>query len=216
MHSTDQIRVLHLIGGKSFQGGTASVVRDLVEASSNDISNLIWVHRHSPDDDLLFLREGSVEHVNRSISRDLYAAIVDLPRLLRTVREKNVDILHAHTRAGIFAGWLVRRFSRVPMLVHLHFLARHTWLYRFLIKTADAFVIYNSHRTARHFGADLKTATIINPTIQWPSEVPRESSEPRIVAASALLPHKHLDVVVDSCTLLANKGTIVETRIYGK
>lgn len=215
MRMPEEVRVLHLVGGRFFQGGTASVVRDLVRASSIETSNLIWIHRNCPDDDLPFLRESCAEHLNKSITRDLCAALVDLPRLLRAVRERKVDIIHAHTRAGIFAAWLARRFCRVPTLIHLHFLARHKWLYRFLIKTADA-AIYNSHHTARHFGADLKTATIVNPTIRWPVEGPEQSRKIRIIAASALLSHKHLDVVAEACTLLANTGMTIETRIYGK
>ncbi len=218
MRSTDQIRVLHLVGGKLLQGGTASVVRDLVAASDSSIANSIWVHRDCPEErDLLLVREGSSQVVNASIWGDLIGAVRDLRRLLRTIKQLGTGILHAHTRAGIFAGWLAHRFTGLPLIIHLHFLARHTWLYRFLIKTSGATAIYNSRRTAQHFSADLKTATIVNPTIQWPpTESLKESREPRIVAASALLPHKHLDVIVDASTLLADKGMIVETRIYGK
>src|SRR5262249_26892063 len=157
-------------------------------------------------DDLPFARESSAEFVSVSFASDLIGGFRDLLPILRAIKSLNITVLHAHTRLGIFAGWLVHHFSRVPLVVHLHFLARRTWLYGFLARTAAATVIYNSRLTARHYGADVARSHIVMPTVDWPESDLPAMDAPRIVGASALYPHKHLDVVVGACTLLRNAG----------
>jgi glycosyltransferase involved in cell wall biosynthesis len=100
--------------------------------------------------------------------------------------------------------------------VHLHFLAHRTWVYRFLIRTAKAAVIYNSRLTAEHYGANPERSHIIMPTLQWPVACPPTSTTSRVVAASALYPNKHLDIVVAACIRLVDEGSRVEALIFGR
>ena len=54
------------------------------------------------------------------------------------------------------------------------------------------------------------------PTLVWPEANPPESKAPRVVAASALLPHKHLDIVIASCEKLISDGHKFGILICGK
>ena len=216
MISSDQVRVLHLVGGKLFQGGTASVVRDLVTASPAGVSSWIWVHRDcSEETGLPLVRKGASRIVSADIAGDLFGAVRDLPSLLRTIKELSISVLHAHTRLGIFAGWFAHQFSGAPLVVHLHFLAGHPWLYRFLIQTAGATVIYNSDRTCQHFGGNPEADYVIMPTLKWPTTDLRGSSPPRIVAASALVPNKKVDVIIEACSALQELERPPSLIIYG-
>jgi glycosyltransferase involved in cell wall biosynthesis len=215
MRSTEQIRVLHLFGGKAFQGGTASVIRDIVEGPSEGVSHLIWVHREYSEESLPLLRKGSAKSVNESISSDLIGALRDLPALLGSVRKLRISILHAHSRLGIFTGWLTHQVLRTPIVFHLHFLARHRWLYRLLIKTSGGTVIYNSRKTCQHYGSGLAADHIIMPTMEWPNVDLPESSVPRLVAASALVPNKHVGVIIEAGDSLAQAGHPINLLVFG-
>lgn len=214
--SSEPIRVLHLVGGKLFLGGTASVVRDLVKGSDSSVVNWTWVHRDCPAElDMSLVRKGSSQVVSASILGDLSGAIRDLPSLLQTIKELDIAVLHAHTRLGIFAGWLAHLFARTPLIVHLHFLARRPWLYRILIRTAAATVIYNSARSCDHYGGALKTDYVVMPTLNWPTKDLRKSSELRVVAASALVPNKNVDVIIEATNALQNLHAAPSLVIYG-
>ena len=215
MSATKQIRVLHLVGGRTFQGGTASVIRDIVDGPSDGVSHLIWVNREYSEESLPLVRKGSAKSVNESISSDLIGALWDLPALLGSVRKLSISILHAHSRLGIFTGWLAHQILRTPIVFHLHFLARHRWLYRFLIKTSGGTVIYNSRKTCQHYGGDPTTDYIIMPTIEWPSVDLAEASVPRLVAASALVPNKHVDLIIEAGDSLAQADHTINLVIFG-
>jgi glycosyltransferase involved in cell wall biosynthesis len=216
MNPSNHVRVLHLVGGRRFQGGTASVVRDLVTATPAGVPNWIWVHRDCSEEvGLRFVRRGSSRIVSASIAGDFFGAIRDLPALLRTIKELQIAVLHAHTRLGIFAGWLAHQFSGAPLIIHLHFLAGHPSLYCLLIRTASATVIYNSDRTCQHFGGDLQVDNVIKPTLNWPTTELRESSTPRIVTASAIVPNKNVDVIIEACSALQDTEGPLSLFIYG-
>ena len=215
MSATKQIRVLHLVGGRTFQGGTASVIRDIVDGPSDGVSHLIWVNREYSEESLPLVRKGSAKSVNESISSDLIGALWDLPALLGSVRKLSISILHAHSRLGIFTGWLAHQILRTPIVFHLHFLARHRWLYRFLIKTSGGNVIYNSRKTCQHYGDDPTTDYIIMPTMEWPTVDLPEASIPRLVAASALVPNKHVDLIIEAGDSLAQTGHAINLVVFG-
>src|ERR1051326_4049488 len=216
MNMSRGIRVLHLGGGRDFQGGTASVVRTLVNARNAEVSQWVWVHRDCEEDQAAFIRAGRAPTVNRSVLADIVGAFLDLPEVIHTITRFKIDILHAHTRPGIIIAWLARWFAEVGVLMHLHFLPSRPWIYRFLIRTAGGAAVYNSRRTAEHFGAAIGTAKIVTPTLEWPAAAPSPSTAIRLVAASAFLPHKHLDVFIAACDQLVTAGRDSEVVICGK
>ena len=214
--SSEKVRVLHLLGGKSLEGGTASVVRDLVVANSRSLPNWIWVHRDCVEvPELPLVRKGSAEIVSAGILGDLFGALRDLPALIRTIKRLKITVLHAHSRQGIFAGWWAHQLTGKPLIVHLHFLAQRAWLYRWLIKTARAVPIYNSRRTCEHYGGNPNVDYIIMPTISWPEDNLEESRTSRLVAASALVSNKNVDKIIDACGALQATRDAPNVVIYG-
>jgi len=167
-----------------------------------------------PEDGPTFITAGRVSGVG-GIATDFRAALQEAAPLRSWVRGRRT-ILHAHSRFGIFASCLVNRLSGVPVVIHLHSLANHPWLYRWLQRMTRATLIYNSRKTCRHFGDDPATARILMPPIHWPTAPPAEAQAgPRFLAAGAFVPSKHFHVILEAYTRLRAGGDRAELVIFG-
>lgn len=208
-----KISVLHVLCGLSADGGTGRVARDLATALPACRNSRVWVHREFPSNDPIFIRQGSARRANAGIARDLFNALREVAPLMRAVRHQRVNILHAHSRVGIIAGWLAHQFTGVPLVLHFHFLATRVWLYRLLLHTSCGAAVYNSPKTMTHYGA--RHGTVIFPSISWPEDELRPSEARRLVATSSLVPAKNIPVLIGAVGELGDRGSPLACCIYG-
>src|SRR5436309_1189124 len=172
--SPEPITVLHLVGGLEWRGGCARVVEKLAWTRIPGVNHCVWMHcDYKPaTGELLFITKGRATNLNTGLVPDLLAVLQEFGPIFRWARGRDRLVLHAHSRAGIFAASLVHWLTGARLIIHLHFLARRPWLYRCLQRLFSAKMIYNSKRTCLHYGGDPHTASIFVPSITWPSQPP--------------------------------------------
>ena len=208
-----KIRVLHVLGGTAYDSGTTVVVQDLVDSAPADVESFVWMHRDFVSADGRFIAGGYARTVNKSVVAGLFSALAEVPLLVGAIRGMRISVLHAHTRVGIFAAWVAHWLVGRPLLIHLHFLAAHPWFYRFLMRNCRGTVVYNSRKTCLHYGDDARFAAIVHPTLDWPTDHRSGVPPRRIVAASAPVASKRLDIVIASCAALYERGEELQVVI---
>jgi len=216
--SPDPITVLHLVGGLEWRGGTGRVVEKLASNCIPGVTQCVWMHcDYKPTTgELLFITKGRARKLNTGLFPDLLAVLQEFGPILRWARGRDRLVLHAHSRAGIFAGSLVHWLTGARLIIHLHFLAGHPWLYRRLQRVFQAKVIYNSKRTCLHYGDDPQASSIFAPPITWPSQPPAGDDAPqRFVASGAFVPSKHFDLIVAAFSRLRPAAVRAELLIFG-
>ncbi len=211
--------VLHLVAGKEFHGGLAASVYHIARLAASEFEHRIWVHRDctAHPGDPAFVRNGWVVSPNRGIAIDLLGSIVEALRVARWSAAHGAVVLHAHSRVGILAGAIAHWLTGIPLIIHLHFLARRAWIYRALAKATHAQVIYNSRRTARHYSDTSPSATIIAPILDWPKAPPRKvpATPPRFLAAGAFVPGKHLETLILAFSMLRMRHAYGSLHLFG-
>src|SRR5438445_3543442 len=146
------ITVLHVVGGTDLRGGAARVAVQLASVTSPGIESAVWMHRHfrPPENGPRFITAGRASGTG-NIATDFRSAFQDIAPLRSWLCGRRV-ILHAHSRFGIFASCLVSRLAGVPVIMHIHALLIHPWLYRWLQRSTRGAMIYNSRKTCHHLG----------------------------------------------------------------
>lgn len=194
-------------------------VTALAAATGSEFEHLIWKHRGIP----AIARKANLVCESRaklsaikSIRRDLMEGLADFLPLVKWSNQHRDAILHAHSRAGIVAGCLAARFTRNTLIVHFHFLARQRRLYAHLCGLGRAIPIYNSHLTCRHYREESSSCSVQEPFINWPTAPIKErTGGRRIVAAGALVPGKHPDLILGAFEKLRERQPDLELRLYG-
>src|SRR5262249_51698985 len=146
-----------------------------------------------------FVCQGKVRIHNRSILGDIVATLREVGPLSRWAKAHRPLVFHAHSRMGICAGSIVHWLTGVPLVINLHTLARHPWVYRILRRLTHSSVVYNSRKTCFHFGDNPANALIQTPGIQWPEKPPpQRDGKLRFVAAGAMVRGKHFHVILSA------------------
>lgn len=214
--SSSLITVLHVVGGMDLRGGAANVAIDLASTRLPGIESAVWMHRdfRPPKGDPAFITGGRVPQVG-GIMADFRSAFQEAVPLGSWVRGRRA-VLHAHSRFGIFASCLVSRRLGVAVVIHIHALPNHPWLYRWLQRLTRGVLMYNSRKTCCHFGDDPATARILMPSIKWPAEPAVEAkSRTRFVAAGAFVPSKHFHLLLEAFRHLRSEGLDTRLVIFG-
>ena len=207
-----RVKVLHLLGGQTFKGGTCTFAIQLTRQRLPGIEQLIWMRRgFVPEEtDLPLVRGGRVSRVPASLWEDLLGGIVEAWPLKCWVANHRPVILHAHSRMGMVAGALASKLTGVPLVLNFHFRARHRRVYQWLRSWTNAAPVYNSRGTCEHYGGDPNQALIVMPPILWPSTPPLESGPPiRFVMAGTYVRWKNPHLVIDAFNRLTDRKSVV-------
>jgi glycosyltransferase involved in cell wall biosynthesis len=209
--------VLHVVGGLDFKGGICSVVDALASSPDAAYTHQVWMHRDfvPPDKPYAFVCEGRDKHLHPSILRDAAAALLEAVALWRHLRRKPLVILHAHSRVGILSACLLRARTRIPTVVHFHYLAKTIGLYRLLCRLARPRPVFNSEKTCRHYGFEPATSIIVTPSIPWASSPPATHPRPRLVSAGDFVPVKRTHLTIQTCLALAGEGLEMDCVLFG-
>lgn len=199
--SLPHVKVLHVLGGTQFQGGTASVVAELARLELGGVTQRVWMHREFvPGSDARpFVCAGTARQVNSSVFQDALAGWREAWALAGWLRQEGRVVLHAHSRVGMVAASLAGRWRRTPVVLHCHFLPTRPWLYHRLRRHCGAEWIFNSTKTCRHFGAVPEQSFVLLPSVCWPETPPSVGAgRLRFVAAGAFVPGKHLELLIEA------------------
>lgn len=161
------LKVLHLVGARSDQGGILSVLRALqaaafpgTEPPSPTIRPSVWVHDsfvESRPPPLDLRRNPAALDEDPSHLRLLTAAIRSWPGLRRLLRDERFDVVHAHSRGSFpLAVWLSRRCRRSlrgpAVLFTNHTYANRTGMYRTAAVRCGLTTVLLTPSMARHYG----------------------------------------------------------------
>lgn len=209
--------VLHVVGGKSAQGGIMAFVELAAGLPVEGVSQWIWKHREfagsGPGGRAVC--EGVATATDLGMGHDLWAGMREAVALRRWLRGRRGVILHAHSRVGILASCLAGRGR--PVAVHLHKLSGQPWIYRALVAMSGARWVFNSRRTRVHHGVAAEAATVIYPPIRWPAGPAGGDPTPvRLVAAGAYVRVKQFDRLLAALAILRREGVSVPLEIYGR
>jgi glycosyltransferase involved in cell wall biosynthesis len=215
--SADGVNVLHVLGGTKLEGGTASVVSRLARLQLEGVTQRIWVHREFvPTEAGHFVRAGLATQVNGSVFHDALAGWSEARALSTWLKRAGRVVLHAHSRVGMVAASLAGRWQRAPVVLHCHFLPARPWIYHRLQRHCAAKLIFNSHKTCRHFGAVPENSFVLFPDVEWPAAPPQpRGGKLRFVAAGAFVSGKHLDVLVAAFRQWRAGGMDAELALFG-
>lgn len=161
------LKVLHLVGARSDQGGILSVLRALQSAlpdpagdSLPRILPAVWVHdsfveRRPPPLDLR--RNPAALDEDASHLRLLLAAIRSWPGLRRLLATEPFDVVHGHSRGAFPLGvWLARQSRRrqpsPAVLFTNHTYANRTGMYRQAVLKGGLPMVVLTPNMARHYG----------------------------------------------------------------
>jgi glycosyltransferase involved in cell wall biosynthesis len=227
-----RLRVLLLINKLAEQGGAERFTLGLAaNLPRSRIEPWICVTRGASDYALQTLRAAEVPCVNigRRGRWDSYR----LALLLRLLRQRRFDVLHAHMFGSNVWGTLIGRFASVPVvLAH-----EHTWSYsghpvrawvdgRVIGRLSSRFIAVSRSDARRmveyeHVPAD---RVLVMPTAYVPrkgangnirAELGLRSADPLVATAAVLRPQKAIDVLLDAFTLLRREVPNVHLVIAG-
>lgn len=213
------MKVLHVVGGLAEQGGVFSVVTALASQPHSRTSHEVWMHRHFIPGDwaCAYRRQGIVKSVTGTILHDVVGAIFEAIPLWRYVKQNKPMVLHAHSRLGMIAASLVSQLTTVPLVVHVHVLARHRSLYQWLWKQTQPVLVFNSDKTCRHYGFDPCSSIVVYPSIHWPATPASVSANnQRLVSAGLYVPSKQFAHTLNAVITLSGQGLPVSCIIFGK
>lgn len=217
--SADGANVLHVLGGLSLQGGTAMVVTRLARLQIGDVRQRIWMHKEfvPKAESGKFACVGTARQVNGSVFHDALAGWREARALSAWLEREGHTVLHAHSRVGMVAASFAGRWQRAPVVLHCHFLPNRPGIYHWLQSHSGAALIFNSHKTCRHFGAVPERSFVMLPDVDWPEQPPPPSGgRLRAVAAGAFAPGKHLDVLVAAFRRWRESGVDAELALFGR
>ena len=104
----------------------------------------------------------------------------------------------------------------MAVVIHVHALPNHPWLYRWLQRLTRGVLLYNSRKACCHFGDDPASARILMPSIQRPVEPSVEAKRRmRFVAAGAFVPSKHFHLLLEAFRPLRSEGLDTRLVIFG-
>lgn len=216
--SADSVNVLHVLGGKKLEGGTASVVVRLCRLKLAGVTQRIWMHKEfvPPAESGKFVCSGTATQVNGSAFHDALAGWREARALATWLKHEGRVVLHAHSRVGMVAASLAGCWQRAPVVLHCHFLPARPWIYHWLRRRSHAELIFNSPKTCCHFGAVPENSFVMLPDVDWPG-APQQPGGGRLrfVAAGAFVLGKHLDVLIAAFRRCRAGGVDAELALFG-
>lgn len=168
--------------------------------------------------------EAKVENLNARTLRDVRA----FRRLLRLIRERNIDVIHAHlTYSAIWAA-LASRVTGVPVVATLHVSPpdRAGWredlrqrLLVALLNRYAARVVMVSSAQRDSWGGRLRNAVVVHNGVPVPDTAAAMSRDaatvPRILTVAVLREGKGIDVLIDAVRTLQERGETIEVAVAG-
>ncbi len=203
--------VLHLVGGDYALGGLMSFVRDITREPLPGFDQFVWKHRSYPVENSGTVSLGWSRNVDRTKTKDVIGAALDLIPLCLWLRKHKPFVVLAHTRMGTILSMLLSFVTQAPVVVYVHARYRNTSFYKHLWRRMRATVVFNSGPTCLHFGFEPKTSHIIPPPIQWPSE-PSDGNG-KFVSSSQILRWKNVHLIIAAFLRMAREGQSL--HIYG-
>lgn len=211
-----------MLCGTLNRGGAFDVAQRTAESEMPDYDHAIWVHKDFEAQScprISLVTKGISRKPGGSGAGDLLAAIPEALALYRFLKRNPVDLLHAHTRIGILASFIAGLLCGKPVVVHLHALARRTYLYRWLGNFSNVVLLANSHKTHTHYALP-ETVKVCEPCIDWPVK-PYSCSdsggkqEVNFITASEIVPIKRIGRLLDAWDLWLAEGGQGDLTIYG-
>lgn len=222
-----RLRVCHLINGEHYAG--AERVQDLLASRLPDCG---------VDPTFVCLKPGKFAVVRHSQATPL----VELPmrsrwdlrpamKLARLLRDEGFDVLHTHTPRAALIGHIASRFSKVPMVYHVHGQTatevRSRWwtglmarVERMCIARAAA-VVAVSPSAARYIaahGVEQSRLRVVPNGVAAHPKLPERSTptgEWTLGTIALFRPRKGLETVLHAVSLLRKKGFAVKLRAVG-
>ena len=208
------LKVLHLVGARSDQGGILSVLRALQSARpermSPPVQPVVWVHesfveRRPPPLDLR--RDPHAQDEEASHLRLLVSALRSWPGLRRLLAAESFDLVHAHTRGSFpLAVWLARcTRSNIPAVLFTnHTYARRTGMYRTAVRRLGLPMVLLTPNMARHYGLDgspgveIISACASDRFFEIPLVPPPTGSRVRLVGVGNLVRWKNWHLLLEA------------------
>ncbi len=217
-----QSSVLHVFCGVMGRGGAFEVARRIAVSHELGLYHAIWMHKDFNERDGLgvdFIRRGLCSAPNSSALLGVIDAVAESVALCRFLRKNHYDILHAHTRVGILASVIAGSICRIPVVIHLHSLAKNAFLYRWLGLSKNVVLLPNSRKTRDHYGLP-PDAPVCFPYLDWPESCvpPCDEKRPdgvRFVTASEIVEVKNIDKMLDGWSEWIRLGRGGQFAIYG-
>jgi len=219
------LKVLHLVGARSDQGGILSVLRALQSVrptkeapTSPRCQPSVWVHdsfieRRPPPLDLR--RNPAAEDENNRHLSLLWSAMRSWPGLRRLLAAERFDVVQGHSRGSFpLAAWLARRNRRRPaepvVLFTNHTYARRTGMYRQAVRRLDLPMVLLTPNMARHYGlthtpgVKVISACAHDRFFEHPLEPPQPTRETRVrfVGVGNLVRWKGWHLLLEAWALL--------------
>jgi len=219
--STDArtITVCHVVGGLADHGGTWKFAHEVAAGGGKEnVDHVLWMHQdfQPKDQSVKYVLEGRMTQVHLNLARDLVGGLKEVIPLLRWVWKRRDVVLHAHTRPGVVAAALVCCLVRRPLVIHIHGMPRRRWVYRTLCRAGGGTLVFNSHKTCRHFGCTPDQSYIVTPTITWPERPLGHIGESdRFVAAAMFYSWKNLHLIIDAFNRLRPRYAATQLEIFG-
>jgi glycosyltransferase involved in cell wall biosynthesis len=115
------VRVLHLRNSCGFYGAERCIVAWVRELGSRGFGFDVAVYEHPDPSTGMFLRgleaAGAAVHV---LPRRHARGLEIVTRLVRLVRERGIDLIHAHENRSHVVGWLVGGLTATPVVATVH------------------------------------------------------------------------------------------------
>lgn len=206
--------VLHLLGGLNFKGGLAVVVNELTN-NSERYQARVWMHRRIETSSAVIVRGGLAPSGFRGARQDVFWAAIEFIFLFIYLLCSRPTLVHAHSRVGLYVGWLACTLLRIPLILHFHVNLHHRKLYQTLARTSAA-TIFTSHSTQRHFHLQTQPQWVCEPVISWPHHrLPKQNSF-RIIGCGTLFPSKNHRLMIESYLLWqSSHSSAVELHLFG-
>jgi glycosyltransferase involved in cell wall biosynthesis len=202
------MNILHLVNHCRHGHGNVHLAVDLACAQAERGDSVIYAGEGGELQPLL-LAEG-VEHFDlKQRSRRPFEMAASLVRLVRLIRNRQVDVVHAHMMSGALLGYLATRVTGVPLVTTVHnSFDGHSVIMRLGDCVAAVSEAERRALVARGFSS-AKVVTILNAPLggarsRWfAGERDRALPRPSITTVCGLHERKGVDTIIEAFRQIA-------------
>jgi glycosyltransferase involved in cell wall biosynthesis len=113
-----KMRILHILNHVSHGSGITNAAIDLAAGQLGQGHTVVMASGFVANEPLL--RRLKIEHLLLDQTRRPLQLIKALVTLRRHFRDFQPDIVHVHSRTGLLLAWFLTRFTRHPLVAHVH------------------------------------------------------------------------------------------------